>query len=132
MKVPDDYPEGAYEATFCDLGNSLRRRFRNEPSLAEPRDLDAMLRTIRMQTAPRRTSLFVHLPTPDRGVAVQGQDLPNLPGSARAVFSSKKEVPVSPVRSDMIKAVESDWVLEGSHALRFSVAKDTGLSLSSR
>jgi hypothetical protein len=132
IRVPKDYPEGAYEATFCDLGNSIRRRFRNEPALAEPRDLDALLRTIRMQTAPRRTSLFVHLPTPERGVAVQGQDLPNLPDSARAVFSSKKEIPVSPVRSDMIKTVESDWVLEGSHALRFTVAKDTGLSLSSR
>jgi len=132
VPVPADYPEGRYEAVFCDLVNSIRRRFRNEPALTDPRDLNAMLKTIRMQTGPKRTALFAHVPTPDRGVAIQGQDLPNLPGSARAVFSSKKEVPVAPIRADVVRTIDTDWVLEGNHTLRFSVAKDTGLSLSSR
>ncbi len=132
VRLPEDYPEGTYEAVFCDMGNSIRRRFRNEPAMAEPRDLNAMLKTLRMQTGAKRTALFAHVPTPERGVAVQGQDLPNLPGSARALFSSRKEIPVTPVRADLVKAVDTDWVLEGNLTLRFSVAKDTGLSLSSR
>ena len=132
IRIPEDYPEGSYEAVFSDLSNSIRRRFRNEPALTEPRDLDAILKTIRLQTEPRRTSLFMHLPTLERGVAVKGQDLPSLPGSARAIFSSRKELPISPIRVDIVKAVDTEWVLEGSHTLRYSVAKDTGLSLSSR
>jgi hypothetical protein len=70
------------------------------------------------------------VPTPEHGLAVQGQDLPNLPGSIRAAFVSKKEVPGLHIRSDLITTVESPWVLEGSQTLRFTVAKDAGLSLS--
>ena len=42
------------------------------------------------------------MPTPERGLAVQGQELPNLPGSVRAAFASKKEspAPADPVGPD--------------------------------
>src|SRR5208337_182173 len=63
ITIPDDFPEGAYEAGF--------------------------MKTIRMQTEPKRTAIYVHVPTPERGLAVQGQELPNLPGSVRAAFASK-------------------------------------------
>jgi hypothetical protein len=130
VPIPADFPEGPHEAVFCDMVNSIRRRFRNEPPLAEPRDLSAFLRAIRMQTDPKRTEVFAHVPAPERGLAVEGQELPNLPGSIRAAFASKKEVPVQAIRSDLIKAEPTRWVVEGSHSLRFTVAKDAGLSLS--
>jgi hypothetical protein len=130
IPIPADFPEGAHEAVFCDMANSVRRRFRNEPPLAEPRDLSSFMRAIRMNIDPKRTEVFAHVPAPERGLAVQGQELPNLPGSTRAAFASKKEVPVQAIRSDLIKAESTRWVVEGSHSLRFTVAKDAGLSLS--
>jgi hypothetical protein len=63
-------------------------------------------------------------------LAVGGQDLPNLPGSARAVFSSKREVPAAPIRTDLIQVAATPWVVEGLQTLKFTVAKDAGLSLS--
>jgi hypothetical protein len=132
LPIPADFPEGSHEAFFCDQTNHLRRRFRNEPALSEPRDLAAILRTIRIQTEPRRTALFAHVPTPERGLAVQGQDLTNLPSSVRAAFASKREVPVSTIRTDLIRNVSTNWVIEGTQSLRFTVAKDAGLSLSLR
>ena len=92
MTIPDDFPEGAYEAVFSDVAASIRRRFRNDPPLAEPRDLAGFMKTIRMQTEPKRTAIYVHVPTPERGLAVQGQELPNLPGSVRAAFASQEGV----------------------------------------
>ena len=86
--------------------NSLRRRFRNEPALLEPRDLDGIIRAIRLQTEPKRTALYLHVPLPDRGLAVQGQSLPNLPGSVRAVFATSRQTPEPPVRADLIKTVD--------------------------
>jgi hypothetical protein len=130
VPIPADFPEGTHEALFCDAAGSVRRRFRNEPPLAEPRDLAAFMKSIRMQTEPRRTAIYVHVPTPEHGLSVQGQDLPNLPGSVRAAFASKKEVPAQPIRSDLITVAPSAWVVEGSQSLRFTVAKDAGLSLS--
>ncbi len=103
---------------------------RNDPALLEPRDLSGILHTLRVQTEPKRTAVYVCVPAPDRGVSIQGQALPNLPGSVRSVFASKREGPVAPVRSDMVQVVPASWVVEGSHTLRFTVVKDAGLSLS--
>jgi hypothetical protein len=130
LAIPPDFPEGTHEAVFGDLATSIRRRFRNEPALAEPHSLDAMLRSIHLQTEPKRTAVYAHVQAPERGLSVAGQDLPNLPGSARAAFASKREVPATSIRSDLIQVAATPWVIEGAQTLRFTVAKDAGLSLS--
>jgi hypothetical protein len=112
------------------MASSIRRRFRNEPSLSEPRDLTTFMSAIRTQIEPKRIAIFAHVLSPERGLAVQGQELRNLPGSVRAAFASKKEVPVLPIRSDLTRVAQTSWVVEGSQTLRFTVAKDAGLSLS--
>jgi hypothetical protein len=129
LPLPADLPEGAHEVSVCDATTSLRRRLRNEPGLTEPRDLEGLLQVLRLQTTPRRTSLYLHVPSPERGLAVSGQPLPNLPGSARAVFSTGRQTQDPPVRADLVQTVETPWVAEGLQSLRFTVVKDSGLSL---
>jgi hypothetical protein len=129
LPLPEDLAEGHYEATLCDAVNSVRRRLRNEPAQTEPHDLEGLLRVLRLQTAPRRTAVYLHVPRPDRGLAVSGQPLPNLPGSARAVFATGRQTQEPPVRADFIKVTETPWVVEGALSLRFTVVKDSGLSL---
>ena len=85
-----------------------------------------------MQTEPKRTAVYVHVPSPERGLSVQGQALPNLPGSVRAVLRPKREVPAAPIRTDLVRVAPTGWVVEGMQSLRFMVAKDAGLSLSYR
>jgi hypothetical protein len=126
--LPADLPEGNYEAAVCDSANTLRRRVRNEPSLLEPRDLDAILKFIHLQTKPKRTAIFLHIPAPERGLAVQGEVLPNLPGSTRAVFANGRHSPAPPIRADVIESIDTNWVVEGSHSLKFTVVKDSDLS----
>ena len=129
LPLPADIEEGSYEATICDMGNSLRRRLRNEPSLMEPRDLNAILRAIHFQIEPQRTALYLHVPLQDRGLSVEGQPLPNLPGSARAVFNTSRQSQDPPVRTDLIQAANTSYVVEGSQALKFTVVKDKGVAL---
>jgi len=129
LPIPRDLEEGAYEVIACDMTNSLRRQLRNDPALLDPRDLAGVVRSIRIQTEPSRTALYLHLALPDRGVSVEGQALPNLPGSVRAVFSGNRHTPEPTLRRDLVKVVETRWVLEGTHTLRFTVVKDAGLSL---
>jgi hypothetical protein len=128
MTLPDDLPEGTYEAALCDLSNSFRRRFRNEPQLLEMRDLDGILRTVRLQAGPKRTALYLHVPLPDRGLSVRGQPLPHLPGSARAVFAGARETHQPAIRADLIASVPTPWVVEGSETIKFTVVKDRGIS----
>ena len=129
LPLPADLAEGSYEAFVCDMTNSLRRQLRNEPSLMEPRDLEGVIKSIRVQTTPRRTALSLHVPLPDRGLAVQGQILPNLPGSARAILSTNRRSQEPAVRADLVQVAETPWVVEGAHSLKFSVVKDAGLTL---
>jgi hypothetical protein len=129
LKLPADLPEGAYEASVIDSLASMRRRLRNEPGLTEPRDLDGLLDLLRVQTQPRRTAVHLHVPLPERGVSVEGQPLPNLPGSARAVLASSRRTGEPSIRSDLSAAAETPWVVEGSQSLRFTVVKDAAVSL---
>src|SRR5262249_15424006 len=128
LPLPTDLPEGHYEAAICDYSQSLRRRFRNEPSLLEPHNLDGLIQVLRLQCVPKRTALYLHVPLPERGLAVQGQALPHLPGSARSVLASGRQTPQPQVRSDIVKEEPTSWVIEGSQSLRFTVVKDAGLS----
>jgi hypothetical protein len=130
IRIPDDFPEGEHEAVVCDLAGSSRRRFKNDPILNEPRDLDGILASLKAQTGPKRTEVFLHVQTPDRGLAVNGVALPNLPASARAAFGSKRQSPAAAIRADLTSAAATPWVVEGNQTLQFTVAKDAGLSLS--
>jgi hypothetical protein len=130
LPIPLDFPEGPHEAMFCDASNSIRRRFRNDPSIIEPRNLDGVLRSIHVQTEPKRTGVYLHVATPEHGLSIKGEPLPNLPGSVRAAFATKREAPATAIRSDLIQYSSTSLVVEGSHTLRFTVAKDAGLSVS--
>ena len=87
------------------------------------------MKTIRMQTEPKRTAIYVHVPTPERGLAVQGQELPNLPGSVqRAGLQGVSRPSPDSVGPDHHRP--SIMGGRGSPTLRFTVAKDAGISLS--
>lgn len=124
LVLPTNLPEGLYEAIVCDSSNALRRKFRNEPHLSEPRDLDGILRVVNLQTSPSRTSLYLHVPLLDRGLAVRGEALPNLPGSVRAAFGGSGQTPQPSVRADLVESKQTSWVVEGMQTVRFTVVKD--------
>jgi hypothetical protein len=130
IPIPRDFPEGPCELAVCDAFNTVRRKVRNDPAILEPRDLESLVRAIKMQTDPKRTSVYFHIPAPDRGLTIKGQALPNLPGSIRSAFASKRETPMPPIRTDIVGVLPVSWVVEGVQSLRFTVAKDAGISLS--
>ncbi len=129
LPLSADLAPGTYDLTICDSTNSLRRRVRNEPALFEPRDLNGLLDVLRLQTAPKHTALYAHVPLPERGLSIEGQSLPQLPGSARAVFASGRNTGEPALRSDLVTSADTPWVVEGNQSLRFTVVKDAALSL---
>lgn len=129
LPIPADFPEGLHEANLCDMAGNLRRRLRNEPQLIDPRDVDGLIAMVRAPIEQKRNALSLHVSLPDKGVAVRGQALPDLPGSVRAVFTTSRQTPEPQVRADLIARVETPWVIEGNQTLKFTVARDAGLSL---
>jgi hypothetical protein len=128
LPIPEDFPEGTHELVVCDLSRSLQRRARSNPGITEPRSVEQLLAMLRERAAPTRTALYLHLARPGKGLAIAGQALPDLPGSARAILSSPKATADPPVRSDLTLAVETPWVIEGNQTIGFTVTRDPGLT----
>jgi hypothetical protein len=128
LPLPAEMPEGSYEATVCDVSRSMQRRYRNQPSLLEPRTVDSLLSFLRDRAAPPRTSLYLHVPLEGRGVAIDGQALPDLPASIRSTLASSHQTAAPQVREDLITQADTPWVVEGTLALNFHVVRDRGTS----
>lgn len=130
VPIPADLAEGTYEVVVADAALSLKRRVAGAPHMSSPRDLDTLVDFLNLQAELTRSTLFVHVPMPQRGLAVEGQALPNLPGSTRAVFttSARRAAPAT-IREDLILNTDTRWVVEGSETLKFTVVKDSGLAL---
>ena len=50
-------------------------------------------------------------------------------GMNGAVFTTGRQSPEPPVRTDLIAVAPTPYVVEGAHTLKFTVVKDTGYSL---
>ena len=130
-RCPPTWPKGRYEATLCDIGRTASAGGSATSRRCSSRaTLDGLIEAIRFQTdatdGPRSTCTS---PGPTAAWPSRGQPLPNLPGSVRAVFASGRRRPEPAVRSDLIGAAETPWVVEGSQSIKFPVVKDAGLSL---
>jgi hypothetical protein len=128
LPIPAGFPEGNHEAVISDVGRSLQRRFRNAPALGEPRSVEDLIALLRLRAEPSRTAVYLHVAAPMRGLSIEGQALPDLPGSALAVLSGARATPSATIRDDLIASAESPWVVEGTQTISFKVARDTGLS----
>jgi len=130
LDLPVDMPEGIYEAFIGDSASSLRRRLSNDQALLSPINLAGLMKTLRIDVATTQNQdLYLHVALPQQGLSVQGQTLPNLPGSVRSVFSSRHDsTKPSTVKSDLIQSVSTSWVLEGRDTVKFAVLKDTGVT----
>ncbi len=128
LPIPSDFPEGRHEVSILDMGHSLTRRFRNDPALTNPRDLAALIHLLRVRSEPTRTAVYLHVSRPEQGLAVEGQALPNLPGSIRAAFSSGRSTSLGTIKADLQAQVETPWVVESNETLKFSVARHSGLT----
>jgi hypothetical protein len=128
LPIPAEFPEGTHEAVVSDVSRSLQRRFRNAPSLCEPRSVESLVSLLRLRSEPSRTAVYLHVADPARGLSIEGQPLTDLPGSVASILSSARETPTSAIREDLVASAGTPWVVEGTQTISFTVARDTGLS----
>jgi hypothetical protein len=124
LNIPESFPPGSYQATICDTGNHLRAKFAEEPYLLAARDVPGVAAAFRNQLTEKRQSLYLRVPLPDQGLSVDGVNLPQLPASAAAVFSSRRATPKPTIRSALVSKKNVEWATEGSTSLRFTVANN--------
>jgi hypothetical protein len=122
LKLPSDLAEGAYTATICDDVTRARLALRDDPTLANPRSSRALLEAVQLQLGAKHTNLVMRVPVGATGVAVDGTSLSKLPGSMVQVLGHGRRTGAQPVSEALVARKATEWVIQGSETVRFSVA----------
>jgi hypothetical protein len=123
LKLPADLPEGSYAATLCDDMHNTRLTIRDNPVLNSPSDIQQVLQAVQVQTSARRTHLVLRVPVGPSGVALAGKALPTLPGSMVQILGNGRRTGAQTVSSALVARQPTDWVIQGSETVRFTVTK---------
>jgi hypothetical protein len=130
LKLPADLPEGTYNATVCDDLHNVRLTIRDNPVLSNPMTVEQILRTLRVQASAHRTRLVLRVPVGPSGVALEGQALPDLPGSMVQILGSGRRTGAQTMSRALVARHPTEWVIQGSESVRFTVARNKKVGLS--
>lgn len=123
LRLPTDLPDGTYTATICDDMTATRMTMRDDATLNSPGNLDQLYASLRLMTGVQRTHLAMRLPTGTTGVVADGAPLPDLPASMVQIFASGRRTGAQPLTSAIVSRQPTEWVLQGSEAVRFTVSR---------
>jgi hypothetical protein len=124
LTLPGDLPEGSYSATVCDDPTATRLAMRDDPNLVSPTNATQLVEALRVQAGVKRTHLVLRVPTGPTGVAADGKTLPNLPASMVHILANGRRTGAQTVTSGLVARQATEWVLQGSETVRFSVARN--------
>jgi len=123
LTLPADMPEGNYTATIVDGLAGARHELRDNPNLGNPLNVDSLFAAVKVMTAAQRTDLVVRVPLGGTGVALEGATLPNLPPSMVQILGNSRRTGAQTVNGALVSRRATDWVIQGSDSVRFTVAK---------
>jgi len=123
LTLPADMPEGNYTATIGDGLAGARHEIRDNPNLANPLNVESLFAAVEVMAAAQRTDLVVRVPLGGTGVALEGATLPNLPPSMVQILGNSRRTGAQTVNGALVSRRATDWVVQGSDSVRFTVAK---------
>jgi len=121
FELPDDLPDGTYRLTACDSTAAVTALRREKPHQFDPKTVPELLEAIRRVVEPQATRLYLRLPLPRGGLAIGSRELPDLPGSKRAIIESAGKLDTRAFRSATVRSMATELVLSGSAEGRFRV-----------
>jgi hypothetical protein len=124
LQLPADLPEGRYTAVVCDDLYNARQRFRTDPTLSNPQNLQQVFRALKVHTSARRTNLVLRVATNDDGVVLDGKALPDLPPSMVQILGNTRKTGSQHLGSALVSRKATSWVLQGAESVRFTVTKN--------
>jgi hypothetical protein len=124
LKLPVDLPEGSYNVTACDDMYNTRMTLRSNPNLLSPQSVEQVLESLQLQMATRRTNLVLRIPVDAAGVALAGKSLPNLPPSMVHILGNSRRTGAQTMSGALTARKPTDWVIQGTEAVRINVTKN--------
>jgi len=122
LRLPEDVPEGTLSVMVCDSQTDVRMESREMPHRFRPEDVAGVLDFFRRSRPD--TDLVFRLSSSSSGVAVKGQELPELPGSVVSVLGKQPPTEISQFSKTVVKREPTEFVLVGMQQLQIQIVKD--------
>lgn len=124
LPIPKSIPPGKYTATIGSAIDDFRGEVTTRRHLANPTDFNQLQAFLRLQLSLRRNDLVLRFNAPTSGVAIDGAELPNLPGGVLDILADDTTGKISSLQDSLVSRKRTDWVVEGLQTVRFEVVKE--------
>jgi hypothetical protein len=121
FKLPDDLPEGAYNLSVSNYIAAISRLQSEMPQKFDPRTVKELFQAIQLVVQPRATTLYLHLPLPEGGLALGQRELPDLPPSKASVIAQAVPLETKSFSRSLVRQAGTDYVIVGSAGAQFVV-----------
>jgi hypothetical protein len=120
IKVPDDVaPGSSIQVIVCDAMNSKMLEMTSAPGHFSPSSFEQLIH--RFENGERNNNIIVKIRLNRKGLTYMGEDFPSLPNSLLSIMSLSNQSGVTPLRSEIVKRIPTEWLINGKQTINLFV-----------
>ena len=124
FELPADLPDGKYKLTVCGSYAAVTARESEMPHRFRAKTVAELYRAVQEVVADRSDRLYLRLPLPARGLAVDKQEIEHAPASMVELLKGAAPMDSSSYRRSKVVSIPVGMVVQGSVSAGFVVEKD--------
>lgn len=120
IRVPDDVaPGSSIQVIVCDAMNSKMLEMTSAPGRFSPSSFEQLID--RLEDVERNNNIIVKIRLNKKGLTYMGEDFPSLPNSFLSIMSLSNQSGVTPLRSEIVKRIPTEWLINGKQTINLFV-----------
>ena len=124
IKVPDDVaPGSSIQVIVCDAMNSKMLEMTSAPGHFSPSSFEQLIH--HFEDGERNNNIIVKIRLDRKGLTYMGEDFPSLPNSFLSIMSLSNQSGATPLRSEMVKRIPTEWLINGKQTINLFVNNDS-------
>ena len=124
IKIPDDVaPGSSIQVIVCDAMNSKMLEMATAPGHFSPSSFEQLID--HFEDGERNDNIIVKIRLNRKGLTYMGEDFPSLPNSFLSIMSLSNQSGVTPLWSEMVRQIPTDWIINGKQTITLFVNSES-------
>ena len=124
IKIPDDVaPGSSIQVIVCDAMNSKILEMATAPGHFSPSSFEQLID--HFEDGERNDNIIVKIRLNRKGLTYMGEDFPSLPNSFLSIMSLSNQSGVTPLWSEMVRQIPTDWLINGKQTITLFVNNES-------
>ena len=124
IKIPDDVaPGSSIQVIVCDAMNSKMLEMATAPGHFSPSSFKQLID--HFEDGERNDNIIVKIRLNRKGLTYMGEDFPSLPNSFLSIMSLSNQSGVTPLWSEIVKQIPTDWIINGKQTITLFVNNES-------